>query len=337
MSESISSLSSVINSIALMRSSEQEIDLLTQQNATGTISTSLAGYGTSASQVLNLDSDITETQSWITGATQVGTYLTGYDASLTELNSDATQLQTALESVGNGTTSGTDTSLSDLQALVKGLEADVGATLNTQVGDRYIFAGNRYDTAPTVDLTQLAVPTTPSAIVLASGSATPPTIPDYDTDYASTSPPGVVASGTPYYAQQTVTISASETVSFGVSADDPSIQQLVYAMQQAEAATTTTSSADSAQFLANAKSAVATAITGLTTLSQQNSGAESTVTNATTLQKTSLSTLQTQLGNLTQVDSATVATELTSVENQLQGTYKATSTLLNLSLLNYLT
>jgi flagellar hook-associated protein 3 FlgL len=332
MSDQVSSLGMFTNTVALMRQSEVQLQQVAQQNATGEVSTSLVGYGAQASTVLDLQGSIQETQSWIDNAAQINDYLTGYNTALGQLGKDATQLQTALNQIG--TTGATSTQA--LQTLIQGLEADVGATLNTQVGDRYIFAGNRYTTAPTVDLTQLAAPTTPQAIVLASGSTTPPTIPNYDTAYAGTSPSGVVASGTSYYAQQQVTVAAGQTMSYGVSADDPTMQQLVYALKQAEAGAASGNSATAQQFFANAKSAVATAIAGLQSLTQQNGDVTSQLGDETATQKQTLSTLQTQLGNITQVDPATVATELSNIENQLNGTYKATSTILNLTLLTYL-
>jgi len=332
MSESISSLSTVTESLALMQATEQQVDKLAQQNSTGTQSISLSGYGTQASTILNLNSSIAETQSWLSNSTQVNTYLSAYNSALGELSNDATQLQTALASFGTGG----GTSTTDLATLINGLQADVTATLNTQVGDRFIFAGTRYTTAPTVALSSLPVPTTPAAISIASSSTTPPTIPEYDVDYASTTN-GQVTSGKPYYAGQTATIGNNETVSYGVSADSSTIQTLVYALQQAQAATQTSSTTNSAAFIANAKSAVATAITGLSTLSERNTTSQTTISSAQSVQKASVSLLQNQVDDITQVDSATIAAELTAAENQLQGSYKATSTLLNLTILTYLT
>jgi flagellar hook-associated protein 3 FlgL len=333
MSNAVSSIGNFLNTVSLMRNTQAALTEIEQENATGNKSTSLEGYGNAASTIVNLQGSVQQTQSWIDNSSQITNYLTGYNSALGQLSTDATSLQNALSQLD---TPKADTAQA-LQTLIKGLEADVGATLNTQVGDRYIFAGNRYTTAPTVDLTSLATPTTPAPISLASGSTTPPTIPDYDTDYAATSPPGTVTSGTPYYAQQQATVATGETLSYGVSADDPTMQQLVYALKQAEAGAASTDPTTSAQFYANAKSAVATALTGLSTLNQQNAANTTQLDNAVSEQKQTLSTLQGQLGDLTQVDSATVATQLSVLETQLNGTYKATATVLNLTILTYLT
>lgn len=333
MSDAISSLGRYMESLGQMQAGNLQVQQLTQELNTGTKSVSLAGYGSSATTILNLQDMVQETQTWISNSTSINTTLQAYGNSLGQLTTDATTLQNTLSAMANPPTA---EQLSNLKTLVTGLEADVGATLNSQVGDTYIFAGTRYSTAPVVDLTQLAVPTTPAAITLASGSATPPTIPNYDTAYAGTSPPGQVTTGTPYYAQQQANIAVGVTLTYGVTSNDPSIQQLVYALGQAAGAVASTTTANTTQFIANAQSALSTALSGLATLTDQNDQNQVTIKNEQAVQNQAIATMQSQLGDLTQVDTATVATQLTAVENQLNATYKATSTLLNLSLLTYL-
>jgi flagellar hook-associated protein 3 FlgL len=334
MSNGISSIGNFISSVSLMTSAETHLQTLNEQNSTGLKSQSLAGYGTSASQILNLQSEVTETQGWIENSKTVATTLSAYNTTLGQLTADATQLQTALQSYASGSTGSTTSA--DIASLIKGLESDVSATLNTQVGDTYIYAGTRYGTAPVVDLSTLTTPTTPSAFTLASGTTNPPTIPDYDSAYASTNPPGQVTSASPYYGSVQSNISDTQTLSYGITSNNDAMQQLVYALQQAAGGAAATNSTTASSFMSNALSAVNSAISGLNDLTQQNATNQNTVTTEQDAQNQAVSTLQTQLSDLTQVDPATVATELTQLENQLQGTYKATASLLNLSLLNYL-
>jgi hypothetical protein len=121
-------------------------------------------------------------------------------------------------------------------------------------------------------------------------------------------------------------------VTYGITSNDPSIQALVYAMQEAQAGTNATGAVQT-QFFANASSALATAITGLQNLQQQNDNNEVVIKNQQTVQNQTISTLQNQLGNLQDVNATNVATELTNVENQLDASFKATSSILNLSIL----
>jgi hypothetical protein len=77
-------------------------------------------------------------------------------------------------------------------------------------------------------------------------------------------------------------------------------------------------------------------IQGLRDLREQNGQKETTLANAQAVQKQALGTLQTQLDKIETVDSAEIATTLSNVQNQLEATYKATASILNLSLLNFL-
>jgi flagellar hook-associated protein 3 FlgL len=334
MSDPISSVGFFTSTTSLFATTENQLNTLTQQLNTGKKATSLDGYGSSASTILNLTDTVNETQSFIANSTQVNTVLTAYDTTLNEVSSDASQLNQALSQVSPSNPS----SITTLQALIKGLQADVGATLNTQVGDRFLYSGTRFNTQPVVDLTQLAPPATPVAFTpvvpnttaLAAPPAAPGTfnspLPTYDTQSPATDPFNQA------YATQTATISPTESVSYGITSNDPSFQALVYALQEAQAGAGATG-ATQQQFFANANSALQTAISGIQNLQQQNDNVEVTIKSQQTVQNQTIDNLQNQLGNLQDVDSATVATELTSLENQLQASFKVTSSILNLSIL----
>jgi flagellar hook-associated protein 3 FlgL len=337
MSNSISVAGFFTNNSNLILNSENELNTLSAQLNTGKKSTSLAGYGTAASPILNMTDTVNETQAFITNGTQVNTVLTAYDTTLTQLGSDAAQLNQALTQV-----SPTDpSSITTLQALIKGLQVDVGATLNSQVGNSYLYSGTRFNTQPVVDLTQLTPPATPVAftpvVPVTTALPSPPNpvdtfnspLPTYDTQSPAADPNNQA------YATQTLNISSSATVTYGITSNDPSIQALVYAMQEAQAGSNATG-ATQTQFFANATSALQTAITGIQNLQQQNDNNEVVIKDQQTVQNQTIDNLQNQLGDLQNVDTATVATELTSVENQLQASYKVTSSILNLSILQYI-
>jgi flagellar hook-associated protein 3 FlgL len=334
MSNGISATGFFTSITGIFANSENEINTLSQQLNSNKKSTSLEGYGSAASTVLNLTESVNETQAFLTNSTQVNTVLTAYDTTLKQLNTDATTLSNAL----SGVSPSNPTTISTLQATIQGLMVDVGATLNSQVGDRYLYSGTRFNTQPVVDLTTLAPPATPTpfaavvpnTVALPSPPNPPNTfnspLPTYDTQSPATDPNNQA------YATQTATIGESATVTYGITSNDPTMQALVYALQEAQAGATATGTTQS-QFFANANSALQTALSGLQNLQQGNSNNEVTIKSQQTLQSQTIDNLQSQLGNLTQVDSATVATELTNVENQLQASFKVTSSFLNLSIL----
>jgi flagellar hook-associated protein 3 FlgL len=331
MSNGISATGFFTSMTGIFASSENQINTLSQELNSNTLSTSLEGYGSSASTVLNLNESVKETQAFLTNSTQVNTVLTAYDTTLTQLSADATSLNSAL----NGVSPTNPNTISTLQATIQGLMVDVGATLNTQVGDRFLYSGTRFNTQPVADLSALPLPATPvpftAVVPNATQTGTPPAfnspLPTYDTQSPATDPNNQA------YATQTATIGESATITYGITSNDPTMQALVYALQEAQAGANATGTTQT-QFLANANSALQTAITGLTTLQQNNDNDEVTIKTQQSQQNQTIDNLQNQLGNLTQVDSATVATELTNVENQLQASFKVTSSFMNLSILS---
>ena len=60
------------------------------------------------------------------------------------------------------------------------------------------------------------------------------------------------------------------------------------------------------------------------------------ITNANAVHTQTLATLETQTSNITSINSATIADELSSLQTQLEATYKVTASTLNLSILTYL-
>jgi len=378
----ISSLSSFLQNLSLVQTSQNNIANLTYQVDTGLKSQDLSGYGTEANQLLNLQSAQTTEQNYVSNNTQTQTITSAYDTTLSQLSTDATTLNASLDAF-----SATDTiSATNLNTLVNSLSVDIAATLNTQVGDRYIYGGTRYTTAPVGDLTsyiQNNPPnyTAPSVAALTvtdgktvpgtlpSPQTTPPTVlvPGYDSQAAtlnaSTTPTAaVIASATQTVTTQTTAVANNQTTSYGISSNDPTIQHLVYALQNAYAASTqsTTTAAGQAQqqaYLNQAKSeiemvlngvtavaasagppavAAVAAVAGLPGLQDTNGMAETVVANANTVHNQTLATLQSQITTITQVDPATVAAELSAAQTQLEGSYKVVSSVLSDTLLNYL-
>lgn len=412
MSNPVTATSTFLHTQALMTASQNQLNKLTQQLASGENGQSVADYGSSASTLLNLQASTQAEQGYVANNTTIQTYLTAYDATLAQLQSDATTLQKVLAS----TQTSSPTSLAQLATTVKGLLTDVTATLNTQVGDRYLYSGTRYTTAPVGDLTQLAPLTSPATaptivpqptavsgaasngsglIRLTVGSTTGLTsgqqlavtgvngtteangtwtinvidathidlvgssftnaytsggsavsaLPGYDSQA-----PGY---GTPVgaaYAQQTAVVAQNEpAISYGITSNNPTIQSLIYALQNAQAATASgVTATQQTAYLSNATNLIADTINGSATnpavtgiggsggLLAGLTTVEGTVSSANAIHTQTLATLKSQTTAITAIDSATIAEELSAVQTQLQATYKVTASTLNLSLLNYI-
>ena len=150
---------------------------------------------------------------------------------------------------------------------------------------------------------------------------------------------------------QKLTIDSKETVNLNISSNSPAFQNLINGLRAAKTAADqagTYITADRDQYMSLAFSCLTRAVSGgldpttntwdkgLRDLENQNS------INANTLQTKSdghnadLNIIKTRLDSLVGVDTTTVTVELATANNQLQATYKATASLLNMSLTNYL-
>jgi flagellin-like hook-associated protein FlgL len=335
MSDSVSTLGNYLNSTSLIRNAQLQINDLQAEYTTGKKKADLASNATDASKLLNLQRTTAGQQSYISTGTQVGTVLSGYDLSLT-----AQKLSDTLATLPHN--DATATLPASFGLLVNGMLTTVGSTLNTKIGDRYIFAGSRLTTAPTIDLTTLpaltivppaTLPAAFTAVAYSAASVAPNQVPAYDVDNAVT-----VANGNaPAWSTQSAQLDDKNTLGYGITSNDPAIQQLVYALQSAQAAAVSTATEPTrTAYMVDAQDALTNAIAGLRDLSQSNGNAEVRVKDANARLTANINLMSGQLGDLQNIDTATVAVKLSNVQSQLEGTYKTTQSILNLSLLNYL-
>jgi flagellin-like hook-associated protein FlgL len=325
MSMGVSNLGATSPLTLIMHNNQTQLTTLGDELSSGQAQQTLAGYGAQGQQVLDLNNSIAAANAYVGSTTTVSTYLNGYDDSLTQLVKDANQLSQGLSNLTSG--AGGNSTLATLGALVNGLNVDVSATLNTQVGNRYIFSGTRYGTPPVLDIGSLP----PLAAPAPFAAVASPLLPAYDTDAAS-APAGEAAA----WAQPTATIAPGEAISYGVTSNDPAIQRLVFALQNASAATAATG-ATQTQYISLAQSAVQQALSGLQTLQAQNGANLAQVTSAQTAQKQSVATLTNILNGITGVDTTQISIQIANLQTQMDASYKITNTLLNLSLASFLT
>ena len=412
MSDAVTASSNFLLTQSLISAGQTQLAKLSQQLSSGQNGQTVADYGGSAATLLNLQASQKTEQAYVANNTQIQTYLTAYDATLGQLQSDGATLQKILTATQAGNTN----SLADLKTAVNGLLTDVTATLNTQVGDRYLYSGTRYNVPPVSNLNNLAplaspaasptiVPlptnvssaanngaglvrltvgstaglTTGQSIAVAgvngateangtwtinvidpthidlvgsafsaaytSGGSVVSALPGYDSQAPGFGTPVGAAS-----AQESAVIAQNEpAISYGISSNDPSIQSLVYALQNAQAATASGATvAQQKGYLSNAINLIADALDGSSTnpavtgftgpsgLQASLTQTEGQISNANAVHTQTLATLATQSTNITSIDSATIAEELSALQTQLQATYKVTASTLNLSILSYI-
>ena len=170
---------------------------------------------------------------------------------------------------------------------------------------------------------------------------TTPTLPTYDVDLATAAPASTnyPTAGALAWGTQSVTVDQNQTVGLNISSTNSAFQNLVNGLRAAKTAADQAgnySTKDRDNYMTMAYSSLSAAVTGIQSLQQQNALTDLTFQTKLQVHDTNLSMIETQINNATVVDTTTVTAELAAVDNQLQASYKATSSLLSMSLMNYL-
>ena len=178
------------------------------QQASGLVSADFGGLGSTTQQVLNLQVSATRSQSYIDAATLTNSKIQVMYSAVNSIADLATQFRALLTSVNSA--SGTDAA--SVTELARNMLEQTASVLNTQYNGRYLFGGSETKTAP-VDVSSTSYP-------------------------AATSPSSADSS---YYQGNSqlasVRVSDSQTVSYGVSADNTAFEKLMRAIKSGGAAT----------------------------------------------------------------------------------------------------
>jgi len=312
-------------------------------------------------------------QTCTTAETQTAQYTTVLSDLEDQLN---TAIKAVNSVIGNTTGSATSSdstvaeAYSGLSDIIDQVMTSVTADLNekSNTGEGYLFGGLRsptsspsptYSTPPVTNLADLPYflgsnsPTPDPAGTTISGY-TPPSnavdnitdstsgLPVYDRDYttynaASSTDQASLASLA--YGTRKVTIDDGESVNVGISADNEAFQNLINGLRAAktaadQAGTYTTEDRDA--FMTLAQSCLSKALSGVRTLDTRNDLATSTISSKDTQLTTAINVIDTRSDALQAADTTVAATMLTASQNQLEASYKATSSIIKMSLLNYL-
>ncbi len=281
-----------------------------------------------------------------------GLVTTNLTTSQDALNSILTDAQNAVSSL-TAWSSGAATSAATLQNLgVNSLQSLI-ATTNTTSNGQYVFGGINSSVAPMADYFS----STPSAAKTAIDSAFQTAFGCLPTDAAAStitaSQMQTFLSG-PFAAQFSGSnwasnwssassvntsnqIAPGETIDTSTNANQPGFQQLAegYAMLSEFGGSQLSSAAQ--QVVASTATPLITQ--GLNSITATEAGVGASlqrVTDANSSMSSQMTILQTQIGNLDNVNSSAVATQLNTLSTQLQTAYELTAQLQKLSLSQYL-
>ena len=279
---------------------------LENQIASGQKSQTYAGISSQAGQVINLAATQSLQQSYMNTIDTVNTRLQTMNLAMQNIASIATNFHNTLANSAfspNG---------ASVQQTAQQLLTELGSYMNTQDGTRYVFSGNKTST-PTFSPAGLPNP----------GDLTTNIAADY---YGGD---GGVAQAT---------VDHNVNLQYGVTGDNAAFEQIVRVLNffannptpLSQANPTDVTNVNQAQqMLANAALSVQQLVA--TAGEQQNN-----LDQLKTAHQSAMTLASTSLNNIEQVDSATVITQLNTLQTQLQASYQTINMLQSLSLTNYL-
>ena len=339
---------------------ERQQALLAAQSANGLAATNVGDLGASASTVLHLQPELAQLAAWSGSVTAANSRLAVTQSALGGIGAIATSLTATLTGLEGDGNTGPTVTIEAAAAAAKADLASLGSLLNTRSGDTYVFAGSDTANAPVPDPSALA----DGALFGAIGGA----VASVGADGASTTlaavlglagstvtnqPFSAALSVTPSAASSdaaTVAVGAATVVTLGIGAtasvpgSQPSatstgspIRDLVAVLSAVANLPSSGVDADTLTSFATALGGVAGgAATGITAMSAALGTTQDLLGTIGASYDGASTALTAQIGTLTSVDAASVATSLSATNTALQASYQLIADLKSLSLANYL-
>jgi flagellar hook-associated protein 3 FlgL len=287
------------------------LDKTTDQISSGKVATTYAGFGTQAQVLQATLSASARNTAYTTATTLATTQADTQDTQLTSLSSLATQLQTAV------TNAVANNDPSTLMAQAQSIFSQATAILNSQdANGNYIYGGGNSSTPP-VSVTSLSglIPLSSISDAFTNGNDL-----------------------------QSVQVADGQTVTYGVTASSvgSGLMQALQSIASFDAGSTgdfsssTTLSSAQSTYLTGEISNVNTVATTLNNATAQNGYAYNQLQNAATQQGALSTQYSGFISNIQDTNLADAATQLQLNQTALQAALQVTSTLNQLTLLNYL-
>jgi flagellar hook-associated protein 3 FlgL len=297
---------------------------------------------------LSLKNEYDQMQSLTTGNAIATTNLS---ASQSALDSIRTSAQSTLQGLTTWT-AGTVATTS-LQSLGSTSLQSLIASANATSGDQYVFGGINSSSAPLANYfsatssgAQTAVdqafqttfgfaPTSPAASTISAAAMQNFLSGPFAAEFGGTNWTSNWSSASSTNAS--AEIAPGETISTSTNANEPGFQQLAQGYTMLSEFGGSDLSNSTQQVLAsNALSLITQGTSSITTTEAGVGAALSQITQANSAMSSQMTILQTQIGNLDDVDANSVATQLSALTTQIETAYQLTAQLMKLSLAQYL-
>jgi flagellar hook-associated protein 3 FlgL len=294
--------------LADLMASQARENTANQQVSTGKLGTDLKSFGDQTRNIVATNTVKARVDTMVGQLNNLSVKMNFQQAAVQQVSDVASQLKLGLtNALASGSGDG-------IMASVQSLFAQASQALNTQYGGDYVFSGGQTSTQPftATSLTDLNPPATVASF-FKDGSLAPTSQIDDNVTIQS----GFTATtlGSDLMTQfQNIQAFASGT-------NGPFSGTLTDAQQT---------------FLTNAINSLAATVTSTTANTAQGGDMQAQVTAAVTTQTDRQATLTTSLGDMTNINEATAAANLTQAQTAVQAAAQVFTTLKSMSLLNYL-
>lgn len=272
------------------------------QEASGYISSDFGGLGATSQQVLNLQVSVTRSQSYVDAATQTNSKVQVMYSAVNSIADLVTQFRSLLTSASNVASTDSASVTESAQSMLQ----QMASLLNTEYDGNYVFGGSKTTAAPV----SVAAATYPA---LTSPSSSTTSYYQGDSQLAS------------------VRVSDSQTVSYGVTADNPAFEEVLRAMNLVA-----NNSPLSTTTLNEALNLSVDSVDKIGVVQTHISNASASIESASTYQTDYQTYAQTLGSDLTSVDVAAVTAKLSTYQAQLTASYAAIAKVQSLNLASYL-
>lgn len=333
--------------LSLMRM-QTELATAQAESTTGQYADIGLQLGAQAGQEISLQNENGLLQTYTNSNASVATSMTSAQSALTSIQ---TQAQDTLQNLTQWTSS--DDSGAQLQQLgASGLQSLI-STANTSVNGQYVFGGINSSVAPMTNYfaapanAQTAIQSAFSTYL--SGLSPPATaqtvtgaqMQTFIASSAFTSQFQGAAWSSNWSAASSTNISSNisptETIDTSTNANQPAFQELARAYTMLNEFTGSSVNSSAMQTVASAASTlISNAMSSLTTTQATLGAAQQSVTEANSNMSAQMTILQTQIGNLDNVNVYQTSTRVSALTTQIQTAYSLTADLQKLSLVNYL-
>lgn len=349
MVDRISTAGLLLNDLTLLQRNQSTLDQLQYRVGTGKKFQKLKLYGNDAPRIVDLKNEIETREAYIRSINLTEGITRSYDAVLDRLADVAGQIIDSSDPLDPEDPS----FLTDATVVANNLMLEIESNLNVRIGDRFIFAGTNYGSAPVTDLRNLALYNetdigTPNAneaannlpefTVDAGGAATDQS---YHTSWAGS--PTVDADA---WRQTQLTINDRQAVTYGITATDPAFQQLIDAVVRLKSAAATPGPADSngngetrderEALLGEARTAAEAARVAIRQLQSENGAIINQFERTRTEHENFISISETSLDEIEGADTAEAAVQISTLQTQIQASFSTISRRAQLSLVNFL-